>query len=41
MLKRKWFRELGIAGRGKEYFYNKGEYEEYREIMKRQNLAEK
>lgn len=35
MLKRKWFRELGIAGRGKEYFYNKGEYEEYREIMKR------
>ena len=23
MLKRKWFRELGIAGRGKEYFYNK------------------
>lgn len=34
MLKRKWFRELGIAGRGKEYFYNKGEYEEYRETMK-------
>lgn len=34
ILKRKWFRELGIAGRGKEYFYNKGEYKEYREIMK-------
>ncbi len=34
MLKKRWFRELGIAGRKKEYFYDKGEYGEYREIMK-------
>ena len=34
MLKKKWFRELGIAGQKKEYFYDKGEYGEYREIMK-------
>lgn len=34
MLKRRWFRELGITGHKKEYFYNQREYRQYREIMK-------
>lgn len=34
MLKRRWFRELGIAGKKEEYFYNKKEYSHYREIMR-------
>lgn len=29
-LKDEWFEELGISGKGKEYFYNKSEYEQYR-----------
>ncbi len=33
-LKKRWFRELGIAGRKEDYFYNKKEYETYRKIMK-------
>lgn len=32
MLKKRWFRELGITGHKKEYFYNQKEYEQYREI---------
>ena len=34
-LKDEWFGELGIVGRSKEYFYNRGEYDEYVEIMKK------
>lgn len=34
MLKRKWFRELGITGHKKEYFYDQKEYEQYREIRR-------
>lgn len=30
---REWFAELGITGKDKKYFYNKGEFEEYLEIM--------
>jgi glycosyltransferase involved in cell wall biosynthesis len=34
MLKKTGFRELGIKGRPKKFFYNKSEYEEYKNIMK-------
>jgi hypothetical protein len=34
MLKKTGFKELGIKGRAKKYFYNKREYEEYKNIMK-------
>lgn len=34
MLKKKWFRELGITGHKKEYFYDKKEYEQYRDMMR-------
>lgn len=33
MLKRRWFRELGIRGKSEEYFYNKEEYRHYREMI--------
>ena len=33
MLKKHWFRELGIAGKREDYFYNKKEYRQYREIV--------
>lgn len=29
-----WFSELGIEGKEKGYFYNRGEYEEYLELLK-------
>lgn len=29
-----WFAELGIVGKDKGYFYNKGEYDEYLELLK-------
>ena len=32
-LKTEWFRELGIEGKSKEYFYNKQEFEQYQKIM--------
>lgn len=32
-LKTEWFRELGIEGKSKEYFYNKQEFEQYLKIM--------
>lgn len=35
MLKKRWFRKLGVAGRRKEYFYNQKEYGQYREIMRK------
>ncbi len=31
-LKREWFREFGVANHGKDYFYNKQEYLQYRWI---------
>lgn len=34
MLKKRWFRELGITGHKKDYFYDKREYEQYREITR-------
>lgn len=34
MLKKRWFRELGITGRGADYFYHQGEYRKYRKIMR-------
>lgn len=33
-LKDEWFKELGIAEHGKDYFYNKGEFRKYEKIMK-------
>lgn len=32
MLKKRWFRELGITEHKKEYFYDQREYEQYREM---------
>ncbi len=34
MLKKRWFRELGVAGKKEDYFYNKKEYRQYREIVR-------
>jgi glycosyltransferase involved in cell wall biosynthesis len=34
MLKKSWFRELGITGHPRSYFYEKKEYEEYQRIRK-------
>lgn len=34
MLKKRWFRELGITGHKKEYFYDKTEYEQYRKMIR-------
>lgn len=34
ILKKRWFREIGVAGRKKSYFYNQKEYQQYREIMR-------
>lgn len=34
ILKKKWFRELGVAGRPESYFYHQGEYRQYKEIMR-------
>lgn len=34
MLKKRWFRELGITGRPNEYFYDKTEYEQYRKMVR-------
>lgn len=34
MLKKKWFRELGITGHKKAYFYDKKEYEQYQDMMR-------
>lgn len=28
-----WFRELGIAGKPESYFYNRGEYQQYKKLM--------
>lgn len=33
-LKKEWFRELGIAGHSKYYYYNQKEYVKFRKIMK-------
>lgn len=30
---REWFRELGIAGKPESYFYNRGEYQQYKKLM--------
>ena len=32
-LRGEWFRELGVEGKSKEYFYNKQEFEQYQKIM--------
>lgn len=32
-LKTEWFRELGVEGKSKDYFYNKQEFEQYQKIM--------
>ncbi len=32
-LTKEWFRELGIQGKPESYFYNKGEYAQYKKIM--------
>lgn len=32
-LKTEWFRELGVEGKSKDYFYNKQEFEQYKKIM--------
>ena len=32
-LKNEWFRELGIEGKNRDYFYNKHEFGQYQEIM--------
>lgn len=32
-LRGEWFRELGIEGKSKDYFYNKQEFEQYLKIM--------
>lgn len=34
-LTNEWWAELGIAGKDKSYFYNKKEFEQYEEIMKK------
>lgn len=34
ILKRRWFRELGITGHKKEYFYDKKEYEQYQKMIR-------
>ena len=31
---KEWFDELGIVGKGKNYFYNQEEYEEYLKLLK-------
>ncbi|MCI9167565.1 MAG: glycosyltransferase family 2 protein [Dorea sp.] len=33
-LRKKWFKDLGIAGRRKSYFYDLGEYRQYVKIMR-------
>ena len=33
-LKKEWFAELGVKGRKEKYFYNKGEFNKFRMIMK-------
>lgn len=33
VLEGEWFRELGIAGKNEDYFYNKKEYKQYKEIF--------
>lgn len=30
-----WFEDLGIAGKNKDYFYNKSEYRQYEELLKK------
>lgn len=32
-LKQEWFKELGIEGKNRDYFYTKGEFEQYQQIM--------
>lgn len=41
MLRSAWFKDLGIVGKPKSYFYNQNEYAQYEQLMKIQKSAGK